>query len=180
MSNWMHRVLADAAGVSGREVIPRIITVANPVAGADWSQTVTSSSIWFVQSVRAQLNTAAAVATRAPALRLTNGEITIWEVLGGSTVAATGVGRYNYTCGLGYSTNDGNSGIHVGAMPEMPILGGWSLQSSTTSIQAADQWSGIQIYVLELEETPYEVELQRDLANLAGNRVDAIPQLYPR
>lgn len=177
MPNWLHSVLADAAGIKGREVIPRLIPVASPAAGAEWTVPVQSSTVWLVQAVNARLVTSATVANRSPRLQISDGSSTI--VLAGASAveAASGSVLHVWARGLAGFNNSTSGGVLPQSLPAIPLLGGWSLGTLTSSIDAGDQWSGIFLYVLEIEQTPYDVEVQRDLAQLAGSRVDAVPQL---
>lgn len=170
-------IIEDAAGVRLRETIPRVIRVAAPAPGADFDIPVQSGAMWFVESIVATLTTSAVVANRAPSIRIDDGSTTFCVIGGiGSQAASTSFiwswmrnfGKSDFSLGL--------SGLNQ-AFPSIPLFSGFHIRSSTISLDAGDQWSGIVIYVLEVEERPFDVELIRDLSTLRDNMSLAFPQI---
>lgn len=170
-------IIDDAAGVRGREVIPRVIPVASPAAGAEWAVVVPGGVIWYVQSVTAILTTSAAGVVRSSVLQLFDGERVLGQFpSGGSQAATTAVAQ---TWAKGITTNPLAAATRpiAAGFPSVPLLPSWQMRVTTTLLDVGDQWSGIFAYVLEVIEAPYDVELARDNAALRGITSNAIPQI---
>lgn len=176
MPNWLHSVLADAAGIRGREVIPRVIPVANPAPGAETSILVPGGVVWKVQSLFVRLATSAVVANRFVNILIGDSTSTFFRLGGIAAQTASTTLIYDWTVDWGDHLSGTSNTVFNQPFPNFPILGGWTISTLTSSIDVADQYSQIALYVLEIEETPYDIEVQRDLAQLAGSRSDAIPQ----
>lgn len=132
---------------------PRVVTVANPSAGADWSVTVQSAGgsgnvLWVPLSVFATFTTSGVAGTRNPTITYTSG-VTFARFGAGGTVAATATARVAWLRGMS-NTNAGTLG---GCLPAIPVPGGTAIASSTSSLDAGDQWSAIALYVLELTQS---------------------------
>lgn len=170
-------IVEDAAGVRFREAIPRVIPVPNPAAGADWNINVTAGALWIPLSIRAQLVASAVVANRFPRLRYSDGS----SVFYGSGVAAPATAStnfiYTWARGMGYDRSNGSGTDPSGGLPTFPIFGGFNISVSTASIDVADQWINVFVYVLEVEERSYDVELGMDLAALRGKMSNAYPSV---
>jgi len=130
----------------GRELM---VQPANPAAGADLSTLVPTNALWQIQSVQLLLTTAVAAANRQIHLQFTRaGGGTIRFPQQFIQVASLAV-TYNWCNGF---TDINNS--PAGHVP-CPFAFGFFLQDTdiittvTASIQAADQISGINIWVLE-------------------------------
>lgn len=173
----LHRILADAAGIRGREVIPRVIPIANPAVGLEFSITVQPSTVWIVESIIATLVTSAVAGSRAPTLSLTDGTTEFARISGIDVAPASQTWVYSWLKNYGVGLRFSGTTTPVQPFPDIPLVGGWRINSITTAKDAGDQWSNIALYVLEIEETPYDIEVARDLARLAGSRVDSVPQI---
>lgn len=120
-------------------------TVANPVAGADWVFTPSTLTRFKVRAVRAVLATSAAVANRIPGLLLKSGASQAAEIPP-NNVAVAGT-SYNMVGINGPGYFAAVTTINLWPLPvDFVMTPSQSLSSQTTSIQAADQWSGINIY----------------------------------
>lgn len=174
-----HGLLLDAAAIRGREVIPRIVKVPQPIAGAEWKQVVPSGSVWWIQTLTAQLVASAVAATRSPALILSDSDAEFWRAPNAQAIIANQSLRMLWGVNLGFLNSQTLANVihQWGTWPAIPVPGGWSIGSLTNLIDVGDQWSAVNIYALEVEETPYLVELSRDVAGIYSGRVDAIPQL---
>lgn len=177
MPNWLHSVLADAAGIRGREVIPKTVTVANPSVGADWNTLIPGGVAWVVMSIRATYATSAVVGTRFPNLEVSDGNQVMMSIPASASISASATVPYTWIRDLGAPIVTSGSARATNTIWSFPLLGGWTISTSTVSKDVNDQWSSIILFVLEIEETPYDIEVTRDLSNLAGSRSDAVPQL---
>lgn len=170
-------IIEDAAGVRGREVIPRVIPVASPIAGADWSITVPGGVMWHVMSIGTLFTPSAVVANRSPTLRLKDADgLALAGVGVANVIAASGTTRIFWEKGVG-SFNA--IGIMSSPLPTafQFALAGWTISTTTSAIDATDAWSQIVVNVMEIIETPYDVELARDNAALRGITSNAYPQI---
>lgn len=174
-------LILDAAAVQGREVIPRIVTVPSPAAGAEWSTKPPAGSVWLIQTLTARLTTSAVVANRMPRVLYSDSDAEFYRLPQSQVVVASTVLVLELARGLttSFGQIDVQTWSYAPLLP-LPLLGSWQIGSTTTLIDVGDQWSAIRLYVLEIEETPYLVELARDVARLRSGRDDAVPQLATR
>ena len=126
-----------------------MVQPANPAAGADLSTLVPTNALWQIQSVQLLLTTAAAAANRNIQLQFTR--------VGGGTIrfrqqfVQTASLAVTYNWCSGFTDINASPGGMVGC--EFPY--GFFLQDTdiiatvTGSIQAADQISAVNIWVLE-------------------------------
>lgn len=171
------QILEHAAGVTVREVIPRIIPVANPAPGAEIAVNVTAGAMWYVESFLASFTASVVVATRTPVLALSDGSTIFARVQSPAQMAASAFARLNWLRGFGY-INAANIGVGAnGGFPSIPLFGGFQIATVTSNIDVTDQWSSIVLYVLEVEERSYDVELAMDLAALRGDLSNAFPEI---
>lgn len=168
-------IIEDAAGITLREIIPRRIPVVSPAAGADWSIAVVGGSIWYPLSVVAQIVTSAVVANRNIALTYADEGGVYARVVTSATVPASTTARQSWARGLGANGQGTTLSQQSQGLPSFPLLPGDLLGVSTIGIDVGDQWSAIRIYVAEVEERPYDVELDADLAQLRGMVSNAVP-----
>jgi len=136
----------DYSGESPWRRVRQVIRPANPAAGADWLATVPAGHVWRVLGISAQLTTSAAVANRIPFIALGDGVATFWDTPFRDEIAASLSFRYRLfpTAGaIGYESWE------FAPMPEVDLMPGWTVGSSTTSLQAADQWLNIAINVVD-------------------------------
>lgn len=114
-----------------------------PGAGADFSFVVPGNEVWVVHYVKALLTPSAGVANRAPALAMTNGTDVAALLPVGNVIVASNATTVTWGWNLSTSAS-ANTPTVAGDMGDLPILQGqWQLNSVTTNIQAADQWSAI-------------------------------------
>ena len=128
----------------------RIINVGNPAAGADWVLQGNPNTRWVLRHISALLTTAAAVANRNPRLQ--------FKPLGGSAVSrqipspADQAASLAITYSLAASPIAATTASAVNTWADdSPIIieGGGQILTSTANIQAADQWSAIEVGVEE-------------------------------
>jgi len=124
-------------------------SVTAPGAGADWTFTVQAGLTAIVRGVRAQLVTSATVATRLARVQITDGTHIACDVAAGATQVASLTNLYNWAAGVTVNAlGTAPVIINAGLPRECRLSAGYTIQSATQNIQAADQWSAI---VLEVE-----------------------------
>lgn len=128
--------------------IVRSVQQANPAAGADIVVTVPAGARWLVQSISAQLVTAVAVANRTPHIQIRDGAgNVVWDTAAAAAQAASLTVRYSACGGIQAVVADSSA---VFPIPDVAqLLQGWTLQTVTTNIQAADQWQNIWLNLIE-------------------------------
>ncbi|HWY55752.1 MAG TPA: hypothetical protein VNZ03_14890 [Terriglobales bacterium] len=126
----------------------RIITLASPAVGLDWSAPVPATARWRVNAVQAQLATSAVVANRVPHIIITDGQAhTVYNVPSlTNQVAAT---TFVYSAGATVVTAFFDSAVVMALPYPLKMLQNWTIASLTTGIQAGDQWSNIVLFVKE-------------------------------
>ncbi|MGH3630266.1 MAG: hypothetical protein ACRDRL_22840 [Sciscionella sp.] len=116
------------------------VVIANPAAGADFTQTVPAGEQWILRSARALLTSSAAVANRSVQLQAVDTTPNILVSSPAFAVQAASLAvSYDWFNGGG-GTSVANS--QTGAWPyELRLQPGWKVQSKTALIDVADQWS---------------------------------------
>lgn len=118
---------------------PRVIIAPNPAAGSDWTYTHSGPSWFFLRTVALQLRTSAAVATRIVRLQLTFLSVVVAQFAPTATQAA---GLTVIYTGTSAPVASGDPATAYISLPnELIIQDGMTLGSSTTALQAADQFS---------------------------------------
>jgi hypothetical protein len=98
--------------------------------------------------VTATLTNAVAVANRIPQLIIDNGTQVVLTIPSNVTLAASLANVFNFADSMPYLA--AINGQTLGPLPSNLMLGpGWRIRSSTTGIQAADQWSAIALGCIE-------------------------------
>lgn len=139
---WVPQRPSDGAG----QIIS--ITTANPAAGADFTLTVPTSRRWNLLSLRAVLSTSAAVANRNATLLVDDGANTFFSSPSGANIVASTNERIVASPDLPF-INDGFATQTFPLANPTILRGGFRISSSTSGLQAADQWNSIQILALE-------------------------------
>lgn len=103
-----------------------------------------------ILAIKAVFATAVAVATRFPAVVVTDGVQTVFNLPGGTGEAASITETYSWVP-QGDSIQTATGGSNSASLPDHLVLpAGFTIASSTPGIQAADQWSGIVIWTKEI------------------------------
>jgi hypothetical protein len=130
----------------------RYLSVANPGAGLDWSTTVPVNGRWRLQSVRATLVTAVAVANREAILTFGVGGTLVYNAIAVPLQAASLTWVYSWGAGVntlltvnGSTTPNVTTSIPV----DVWLPAGTSIGTATQNIQGADQWSLIALGIEE-------------------------------
>lgn len=133
------------------------VAPANPAAGADWKVTVTAGKRWRLYSITSFLSTSAAVATRVAEFLLKSQDVNIIyrvgdQAGGDGQTANSNLRHVLASCWSNVVRQTGGAGgqaYNAYPLPVIELIGGDTIGSFTSSIQAADQWSAI---VLQVEE----------------------------
>jgi hypothetical protein len=125
------------------------VAVGSPAAGADWSFAVPANARWRLQFVVARLTTSAAVANRVPNLFVNDDTGTrVWSMAASAVIAASI--NAQFTCQAATPLTPQDTTYTIVVLPPNLTMGPNSVfGTSTTAIQAADQWSLISMDVEE-------------------------------
>lgn len=135
--------------------MPRIIDVAQPAAGADWSTVVPGGVMWHLESVAALFTSSAVAGNRSIRLRA-NGDGRVLASLGATgVIAASLTHTISWVRGAGYSTNLGGPGGQTMGLWEMLLQPAWTVGPSTLAGDVGDQWTAIELYVIEYRPPVY-------------------------
>lgn len=144
---------------------------ASPAAGADVSFTVDTEASFRLLTLRAKLVTAAAVANRFPHFQVTDqsGDV-IHELVAVAAQAAGATVTYQLSSGNGAPYQGGaiSDGVAGLAWPDLWFPAGSKIVTTTTAVQAADQWSGIFWSALIGDEFEHVRWLERIATGLAS------------
>jgi hypothetical protein len=133
--------------IDGRGVI-RSITGTDPAAGAEVSETVPTNARWRLIAVQVTLVTDATVANRQPAIDLDDGALSFWRSGVGANQTASLTIRNNWgdAAGAFGSTGAPSNGL----LPrDIQLVGGFRIRTSTTNLQAGDNYGAPQMLVEE-------------------------------
>lgn len=127
----------------------RAVTVANPVAQAQFTLTAPGSAAWRVLALTFRLVTDANAASRAVRLQADDGG-NPWFIVGPETDQAATIDRV-YCVVNGSHGFAGLSGLQPLPWPDtgLWLRPGWRLRTTTTNLQAGDQYSEISAVVQE-------------------------------
>lgn len=143
-------IAPDFAGQRPGQML--IIPTSNPAAGADFLITVPAGVRWRIIGLRASLVTAVAVATREVVLAFGQTPIVIYAAICPATQAASLTTLYSWGAGVTtLLTVNGQTGLNASiSIPnDLWLATPMTIASSTQNIQAADQWSNINMLVEE-------------------------------
>ena len=120
---------------------------ANPAAGSDFTITLQAGARQWVHSLTAQLVTSATAATRIPYMSVLDaaGNV-LWQIAPTAGQAASLTYQYDIGEALTLSA-DVNADKVMPWPEEVYLYGAAQLKSSTSSIQAGDQWQAIRAQV---------------------------------
>jgi hypothetical protein len=171
VSSWRH---LSWSLIRQRKPVDRLSYVtpaATPAAGADWSTQVPPGRAWRILSICAQFVTSSTAATRSPELRYSQGANTFCSLGAAAGTVASQTAIYTWAA-LGTSTSALVTRVTVTeGVPNIWLLQGTTIGTTTVNLQAGDQWSAIWLYVDELipQADTLESILARD-AELAGEQ----------
>ncbi|HEV3059064.1 MAG TPA: hypothetical protein VGY48_12510 [Vicinamibacterales bacterium] len=127
----------------------RSIQVSTPAAGADFLQAVPTGARWELLSVKALLTTAVAVANRSPRLLLDDGANVLFDGPAPVTQAASLAVVWSWGAGAGGPVIADAGAVSSPIPNDVYLSAGFRILSSTGLLQAADQWSAINLLVRE-------------------------------
>lgn len=119
----------------------RVLVAAVPGAGADVSETVPVGARWELVSLRGILTAGAAVANRLVSLVLDDGANVFFQDTGGFSQVASTAATYCFAQGSSKLAVPTNTLVPGNAPNDNRLSAGFRIRTSTTGIQAADQWS---------------------------------------
>jgi hypothetical protein len=142
---WPGSPIASSVAGVGRL---RSITGTNPAAGAEISETVPAGVRWRLLALQASMVTGAAVANRLPALVIDDGVSELWRSNPLGNLTATTTTRLSWGVDTVNAASSGGTEWEI-ALPPMVLPPGARLRTSTSAIQAADDWGAPQYLVEE-------------------------------
>jgi len=137
----------NVQSVDGRGAL-RIITVATPAAGAEWTQTVPAGREWIVRAITWTFVASAVVASRLLFVIYNDGGATNIRLPAGLVQTASQNVSYSFVPGSGTSLGAGLP-IAIPAPAHLRMGAGWNIGSLTAGIDAGDQYSNIALHVDE-------------------------------
>lgn len=119
----------------------RVITGATPAVGADISETVPTGARWELIALTAQLTASAAAANRIPVFLFDDGATVFFRF--GALVAQTAnqVFRRHFIQGGLSIANDAANNAQLALPIGVRLLSGYRMRTTTTAIDAGDQWT---------------------------------------
>lgn len=116
------------------------VTGTAPGPGLEISQTVPTTARWRVRAVRLDLTTSATVATRRVGIVFDDGAAAYYVYNATATQAASLDFGYNFGLALGFEQTAAQ-GVQVSVgLPDLLMIGGHRIRTSTGSIQAGDSY----------------------------------------
>lgn len=123
----------------------------SPAAGADISITVPNGVFWDVNNLTALFTAGAGVANRLVSFFIKNqdGQV-VMQYQFGTALTANQTATFNFNEDYAAAPQaQGNGLFIIGPMPKAWLLPGWTFGTITAAIAAADQWSGVTVWVEE-------------------------------
>jgi hypothetical protein len=156
-------------------VVLRVLPVAQPAAGADFSFAVPGESSWGLVAVSATLVTSAAVANRVPVLRFTDGSNVYFRKPALAAITATLTTQVSWVPELGSDQTALSGGALTVPLPTVYLAPGNVIACSTTAIDVGDQWSNVVVTAVEVFNG--HVERERAIADSIRDEAEAIAGL---
>jgi hypothetical protein len=153
-------------------VVQRVVPIASPAAGADFTITTPGESTWSVLSIAATLTTSAVVANRVPVLRMTDGSSVLWRVPALVAVTASLTTQVSWVAELGYQQAALSGGALTVGLPPMYLQPGNIVALTTSALDVGDTWTNIVVQVAEVFNG--HVERERGIADSIRDEAEAI------
>ena len=155
------------AGVTPWRRYPLTYQQAAPSAGQEAKATVPGGQRWNVLGILGRLVTSATVANRVPTLTFSTGNSVFARIPAAVTVTA-GLTRYFMWYPEAQAANDGS--VYQLPIPRLILDAGAIIATSTTGIDAGDQWDALWLNLL-VEDVQYgQADLVDMLAQLVRNQ----------
>lgn len=132
----------------------KVVRVATPAAGADFTITAAEGALWRVRTVRASLVTSAVVANRTVRLVADDGTDEYFRVRAMSSVVGGATVVHSVFPGSPGLTAVGDTLVLAWPTDGLILPRGHRLRSLTDLIDVGDQWSGITALVEIFPEGP--------------------------
>lgn len=137
----------NASPLDGRGLM-RSVTVANPAAGAEFSQAVPAGVHWILRSVKAVLTSSAVAGNRVARLKIADGAANVL-ILSSANVNQAASLAFTFNWFNGAFPSAAGPTVEVGIPGDLRLLPTWTIGTLTTLIDVGDQYSAI---VLGVEE----------------------------
>jgi hypothetical protein len=127
-----------------------ILSVAGtaPSAGAEISFTLYAGARWNLNGAVISLTTSSTSATRTVQLLITDGTNTLWTIPSQTTQAQSLTYTY-YFAPYGFTPTVVGTNVFVAIPFNIPLMQGWKINTSTSNIQAGDQYAAPRFYTTE-------------------------------
>ncbi len=135
------------SSIDGPGVI-RSIAGTDPAAGAEIAEVVPANARWQLDTVRVELVTDATVANRTVTLIVDDGATTLASVTASAAQAASLTRQYQAYASGGAPRLDGTV-FYLPIPPELMLMGGFRVRTSTAGIVAGDNFGAPQLLVEE-------------------------------
>lgn len=126
----------------------RSITGTLPVAGAEITEVVPTGAIWQLQTIHFTLTTSANVANRQPHILIDDGTNVLYDGVSINPIAASLVTSFNAAPGI-FPVGPVDNSVRIVLPIQILLLSGFRIRTSTTALQANDQYSAPQYQVME-------------------------------
>jgi len=127
----------------------KIMTVATPAAGAEWTITVPAGKIWEILRTNYVLTTDATIQNRNSGIEIFDGTNTMRITRAPENhTAATAI---TYLLGRGIDNSGIINAIQTIHAAQIFLFAGWTYRSKSTLLQTTDAYSTIKIYVREID-----------------------------
>lgn len=168
-------LLRQLASDDPTDPVLRVVSVADPGAGADFTFTVPGASTWELLALTAQIVTDGTAQNRTPGLRVTDGTDTIMKLPIGVAITTGLTVQVSWVAGACF-TNTTLVGNTLGvAMPRMILPPGFTFGPVTGLLHSGDQWSTCRATVIEVFTG--QIETERAIQGNILERLIAIEDL---
>lgn len=126
----------------------KVITIANPAAGAEIVATVPANKTWRILAVHFKLVASATVANRLVRLLFDDGTVVLFKVPNDVNHVASQTTEYSY--GLACTAEAAQGATVVARMypiPDLQLPPGCRIQTLTAGLQAGDQFSEVRLLI---------------------------------
>jgi len=137
--SWPDGVNSTSVDVKGTIISQAI---ASPAAGANFSMTVPTNTMWHLMALQFTLTASAAVANRFFEVTFDNGVSTFLTVANSGALTASQVGVGVVSDGAALA-GAGALVFQLNVSPTMRLMAGYRIQSAIQNLQAADQISAV-------------------------------------
>lgn len=127
----------------------RVITGTDPAAGNEISETVPTNAVWKLLAIRFKLVTDATVATRRVSLKIDDGANVFYWYSFSTTQSESETKNYSLRAGSFAENNNIATEVIAPLGGTLLLLEGFRIRTSTTNLQAGDNYGAPVLYVEE-------------------------------